>query len=297
MDIQTAYGTMQNCLRPEYDTSGRLLSAMTLTASVLQIHGQRCIPQYHFDDFRRKYIPSVTFYPNGVLRSISLDQQQIFPSPLGKFPAELLTFYPSGALRRLFPLNGKLSAYWSETDELKRSHALPLTINGKKMDVKITCLHFYATGALRSLTLAPSETLVLQTPVGPIKTRIGFSLYPDGALESLEPAAQTAIAAELGPIPIYDPSAVGIHADCNSLRFTPDGQLQSFRTTAALSLQTPQGLLTAAPATAANPLTDNGKITLPSEILFTPASLIIKQRQQELHLSPNTKIKAKTASA
>ena len=41
--------------------------------------------------------------------------------------AELVTFHADGSLRRVFPLNGKLSGYWTEADEGALAKAMELS--------------------------------------------------------------------------------------------------------------------------------------------------------------------------
>ena len=43
--------------------------------------------------------------------------------------AEQVSFYESGALKRIFPLNGTLSGYWTQEDEAKLATPLTLVFN------------------------------------------------------------------------------------------------------------------------------------------------------------------------
>jgi hypothetical protein len=74
-------------------------------------HARRqLIPFYGEDSLRRKYKASVTFYGNRALKAVSLDAQQEVLTPIGEMPAELVTFYDTGELKRVFPLDGKSAA-------------------------------------------------------------------------------------------------------------------------------------------------------------------------------------------
>jgi hypothetical protein len=46
-----------------------------------------------------------------------------------------------------------------------------------KFSAKTISLHFYRSGALKSLTLWPGQRITIETPVGPVRTRTGFSLH------------------------------------------------------------------------------------------------------------------------
>ena len=68
----------------------------------------------------------MVFHESGRLKCLPLETQTIVATPAGDIPAEMLTFHPDGSLSRIFPLNGKLSGYWSQDDEAKL--AAPLTM-------------------------------------------------------------------------------------------------------------------------------------------------------------------------
>ena len=72
------------------------------------------VPRFSRPDARSKELKSLSFYESGALRSISLDQQVDVRTPIGLFPAELVTFYEDGRLDSVFPLNGQLGFGWSE---------------------------------------------------------------------------------------------------------------------------------------------------------------------------------------
>ena len=284
MEIKTRYGTLHDCINIERHADGSLASCMVRKRSTLSVQGKSLIPQYHFDDSRRKYIPSAVFYADGTLHKLALDESQDILTPLGSFPAEYLTFYPDGSLCRLFPLNGKLSGYWSEKDELARAVPFSFSIGEDTFRCKIISLHFYASGSLRSLTLAPGETILLHTPQGSIKTRIGFALYENGSLASLEPAMVQTIDTPIGLLPIFDSLALGIHADTNSLEFNPTGQIKSCKTMASIRVETDQATCTVSPEKIPAPLTDDMLIPIPTKLIFTERMIILLQKSREFHI-------------
>ena len=72
---------------------------------------------------------------------------------------------------------------------------------------------------------------VRATPVGPIEARIGISFTRDGKVRSLEPAKPTAVPTRAGEMTAYDPDAVGINGDVNSLIFDEEGKVSQVITT------------------------------------------------------------------
>lgn len=183
------------------------------------------IPQHTADDLRKRDIIPVEYHANGHPKSLPLETSTIIPTPAGDIPAELVSFHDNGNISRVFPLNGKLSGYWSEADE--RELARPLTLKTPVGIVTATVISvaFYESGMLRSITLWPGETLSIPTPIGYISTRIGFSFAPDGSLHSLEPAKPTPVETRAGEIIAYDPDAVGLNGDSNSLHFNKKGEV------------------------------------------------------------------------
>ena len=101
-----------------------------------------------------------------------------------------------------------------------------------KFRAKVIGIHFYPGGVLKSLTLWPGETIRIRTPIGEMAVRAGFSLYENGCVKSVEPARPTAIDTPLGTITAFDPDIIGMHADQNSVQFSPTGELLSLKSLA-----------------------------------------------------------------
>lgn len=189
------------------------------------------MPQHTTDDLRKKEILPVVLHDNGTPKSVPLENQTIIVTPAGKIPAELITFHENGSVNRVFPLNGKLSGYWSESDEMQLAEPVTLTTPSGEMRTKIISISFYENGALRSMTLCPGETISLSTQTGFFEIRIGISFTPDGAIKSLEPAKPTSVKTPAGEITAYDPDALGVNGDTNSLVFNDAGEVVSLTTT------------------------------------------------------------------
>ena len=185
----------------------------------------RLVPQCSIDDARRMHKPPLTFHPNGRVRSLPLETRQTVTTPVGELSAELVTFHDNGALARVFPLNGKLTGFWTEADETALAEQTTLDTPIGALTAKYLSVAFDPQGRLRSLTLWPGEMLAVPTPVGEVQTRLGLSFHPDGSLRSVEPARPVQTATPVGGVLAYDPDAVGISGDDNSLVFAPSGDV------------------------------------------------------------------------
>lgn len=189
------------------------------------------IPQHTSDDLRKRDIIPVTYHENGQLKSVPLETQTTIATTVGEIPAELVSFHENGELNRIFPLNGKLSGYWGEADEMALAKPVTVTTPVGDITARFISLAFYDTGALRSVTIFPGDTVKIDTPLGFFETRIGISFTPEGILESLEPAKPTPIKTPLGEVMVFDPDAVGVNGDANSLTFDAEGTVTGFITT------------------------------------------------------------------
>jgi hypothetical protein len=201
------------------------------------------VPIYEEDEReRRKFTKSLTFSENGYLESISLQEPTEVLTKLGSISAEHLTFYEGGNIKRIFPLDGKITAYWSEEDEYNLAQEIELKGSFGTIKKKFLGLYFYEDGAIKSLTLWMRDSVLVQTSVGPIETRIGLSFYENGEINSLEPKKPTLVDTPIGKITAFNQSANGIHRDSNSLCFYQDGKIKSLLTsTDRITLTDKQG--------------------------------------------------------
>ncbi len=225
------YNTKYGMLNPmgEYvlHKNGRIKDSVLLDKVELKTPYGTLIPQYEYADHRRKYIYSVSFYENGTLRRISLNNKTEIITPIGSMTAELITFYESGKIKRLFPLNGHISAYWEENDEYQLAKEEVFEFSFGKFKTKIIAISFYENGAVKDLTLWPKEVVKIQTSLGEMGVRIGIALYPDGSIKSVEPAYSKVIKTPIGTIKAFDSNATGISGDNNSLVFSKEGTIHS----------------------------------------------------------------------
>lgn len=190
----------------------------------------RLVPQHTIDDSRRMHQPPLTFHANGQVRSLPLETRTVVETPVGSLPAELVTFHDNGVVARVFPLNGKLSGYWTEADEARMAEVLRLETPIGPLAAKFVAVAFSPEGWLRSLTLWPGEEITVKTPVGKVPVRLGLSFHENGALRSVEPARPLETPTALGPVWAFDPDAVGISGDDNSLVFSPSGEVSRVAT-------------------------------------------------------------------
>jgi hypothetical protein len=149
---------------------------------------------------------------------------------MGTLSAERLSFYENGHIQRLFPLNGKISGYWTEADEYALAKPISFQLGVGDFAAKIISLCFYESGTLKSLTMWPQEAIEIKSPDGLVKVRFGFSLYESGTLKSFEPDFPEPLHTPAGIVLAFDINAHGINCDENSVNYTPNGKLRSLIT-------------------------------------------------------------------
>lgn len=227
---KTRYGTLKGVVQPAFYEDGTMKWCTLVVPNTIQTRYGALVPQYEDDGLRRKFNRSLTFHPNGMLRSISLQEQTAFETPQGSMPAEQVTFYEDGAIHRFFPLNGKLSGFWSEKSEYEMEPVLHVEAGALKVDSKLVGITFYPGGKVYSLTLFPRDALTVALPFGGAAVRMGISFYEDGSVKSLEPRKPIPVPTPVGELVAFNPDAYGITGDVNSLRFAPDGSVSALVT-------------------------------------------------------------------
>lgn len=228
--INTNYGTLNDVGNVTLHSNGMVKDCVINEKVELDTPYGVLIPQYEFTSHRNKTGYSASFYENGVLRKISLSDITEIITPIGAMPAELIMFYESGKIKRVFPLNGRLSAYWEENDEYQLAKESSFTLPFGEFKAKIIAVSFYESGEVKDFTFWPKEVIKINTPIGETAVRIGISLYSDGSIKSIEPAYQKMIETPIGALKAYDMNANGISGDSNSLNFTQEGSLKSLIT-------------------------------------------------------------------
>jgi hypothetical protein len=267
--IQLASGVLAGVESYSCYPGGELLGVKLAEKNMLVTHAGELVPAYT-ETHRRKNKYSVEFYQCAMIKKIALDEMQEVQTPLGKLPAELVMFFETGELKRVFPLDGKISGMWSEQEE--KSLAIPLSFElpFTAFTAIIGGIAFYQSGVIRSITLFPGEIVPVTTKYGEIQARNGFSLYESGKLESLEPSAPVVIQTPIGKITAFDPNALGVNADINSLMFDEDSKIISLTTvqTRVSARTADERLLLFAPREVVNPLDGESMITEGLKISF-----------------------------
>lgn len=226
----TKYGELKEISQYSTYTDNQLRDCVINKRSELITPLGILVPQYEHTGIRRKHTYSVSFFPGGTISRIALQEQTTVETPIGKLPAELITFYENGSIKKLFPLNGHISGYWSEDDEYNLAEEFFFDFPFGSIKTRIIGICFYENGAVRSLTLWPNEVITINTPIGEQRVRIGFSLYHDGSLQSFEPARPINVMTPIGLINCFDANASGISGDKNSLNFYEDGNIKALIT-------------------------------------------------------------------
>jgi hypothetical protein len=249
--------------------SGELEGIRLAEKNMLITHAGELVPAYT-ENHRRKDKYSVEFYKSGMVKAVALDEQQEIQTPIGEFLAETVIFFETGELRRFLPLDGKISGLWTEEEE--RTLGIPFSFEFPfaTFTALINSVSLYKSGDIRSITLFPGERINLQAAQGEVVVRHGFALYENGALESLEPAQPYALQTPIGTLTAFDPDAIGVNADENSLVFDKLGRVTALSTVQdSIAVQTPEGrLVTFSPREVVNPLDNESLVTEALRILF-----------------------------
>lgn len=223
--ITTSFGPIEALPGVELFPDGSVRSCRAARACPLDTPIGTLVPQFNANTLRKRQLPAILFHPNGMIRNLPLEEQVMVPTPLGPIPAELVTFHDSGELKRVFPLNGALNGYWTQEDELRLAAPMDLETPAGPVRAKFLSLYFGPRGSLRSLTLWPGQTIDVPSPLGSVTARIGVSFFDSGAIRSLEPATPWAVPTPVGEVLAWNPDAIGISGDANSLLFRENGGL------------------------------------------------------------------------
>lgn len=280
--LDTRYGKIPVTGFVEYFEDGTVMSCAPEGEVVFNTPYGPLTAQHSTDDLRRRTVQCLSFHPTGMLRALPLETPTVIQTPAGPILAELLTFHPDGSLSRVFPLNGKLSGYWTQEDEGRLAEPISLATPLGQISGRFIGVRFNPQGALLSLTLWPGETMDVATPVGPITARVGVSFRPDGSLRSLEPARPQGVPTPVGSIQAYDLDAVGISGDVNSLAFGPGGEVERISTTLTRVVATgPENVqLAFAPESRESLCGDSEREPVPMRLIFGAGVVRIRTRPE-----------------
>ena len=224
-ELVTKYGSLKGYVSEVYYSYHQLKELMLTQRNMLTTPYGILVPKYQMTNQRDKFRNSLSFYPNGNLKSIYLEERISVESSVGKVKAEFLTFYEDGGIHRIFPKYGQISGYWSEENEYEQETEYRLELSPCTITNKITSFTFYPQQELEAVTILSTETLFIDTPIGRIQGRHGCALYRNGKIKSMEPASPTKISTVFGLATVYDTQALAMNAEKNSLEFDEEGAL------------------------------------------------------------------------
>ncbi|WP_245619994.1 hypothetical protein [Desulfobacter vibrioformis] len=222
------------------------------------------------DDHGRRMLKPVYFYDNGNIKNAPLQNAADIETKYGKISAEFVMFYNDELLKKIFPLNGKLSGYWGEKDEYTLSRAIELKLPCGTICAKIINIGFYKNGNIKSITFWPKETVEAKTPIGIMRIKVGISFYEDGSVKSVEPARPYTVETKIGNISAYDNDPEGIMGDINSLQFDSQGDVTALSTinNVIIVKTAAGGEVRYAPSQKASLCSEQVEITVPLQIEF-----------------------------
>jgi hypothetical protein len=284
--FNTIYGELQGVEFRTLFSNGKTDGCLVRQENILKTPYGELIPQYEAEDMGRRHLKPFYFYKNGSIKSVPLQTQTLIRTPVGVIPAELVTFHESGSIKRIFPLDGKLSGFWTAKNEFARAEMITIDSPLGSLSAKFIGLQFFESGALKSLTLWPGESLAIDTPVGSIRIRTGIAFYENGAVRSLEPAGIVRVETPAGTMTAYDNDPQGIHGDLNSLEFSPEGGIMALKTvteeiTVIDQLGNPHFF---APWLKDNPCGSERKVVVPLKVRFSKGRIIFDDRQESFSM-------------
>ena len=269
--LKTKYGETNGYQNLEKYASGNPASLIFTERFEIKTPVGVIVPQYSVDDHGRRVLKPVNFYDNGNIKKAPLQEAATIETKYGKISAELVMFYNNELLKKLFPLNGKLSGYWGEKDEYTLAKELELKLPCGTVKAKIINIVFYENGNIKSITFWPQETVEAKTPIGTMRIRVGISFYEDGSIKSAEPAEPYTVETKIGKISAFDNDPEGIMGDINSLQFNNQGEVTALSTTqnAIILRNEAGGEVRYTPYQKESLCSENVAVTIPLQIEFT----------------------------
>lgn len=229
-DILTRYGTISGAIcHRKYDNGLpreiRLVRENRLLTAVGEI-----IPYYRCESIVHNGDSDIMFYPDGSIKYVHLKETVPLETPIGVIPCNSLMFYENSSLKH---------AFIRDTLEWEALHAgtldeypdeVSISLDNYDLSGMISGISFYPSGAVNMITIAPSESIVFNTPAGMLRVRNSIHFYENGAIKSLEPAHPVAVDTPIGFFKAYNPLANNGDVINSSLRFTENGHIRSLVT-------------------------------------------------------------------
>ena len=228
--VKTRYGILKNAMLAGSYKSGEPEEYKLEEENILKVGEYTFIPLYGSGELRRKEFPQIKFYKNGNLKSLALMEPTKISTDMGEYEAEKISFYEEGEIKRVFPLDGRMSGYWTEEDEEKLAKIQEFKLPFGDFKAKVMTLNFYKNKKLKSVTFWPKERVEVKVVNTKIKVKVGISFYESGLISTCEPSMPTIIKTPIGDIEAFDKNVIGIHGDDNSLKLYEDGNIKSMIT-------------------------------------------------------------------
>lgn len=228
--VETRYGGLMGEFACTYFEDGTLKNCKLTEKNLIHTKIGDLIPKYQITESRTRDRDAVSFYENQLLKSIYLEEPTEVITPAGSISCEFITFYKSGRIHRVFPTYGKVSGTWSEEDEILLTPRIEMNIGNIYINNKLSCICFYESGSVKSISLYPGEIVRVKLQENIIDVRVGISFYENGLLKSIEPAEPVLVMTPIGKVFAYDNAPVGIHGDRNSLILDEMGNIYKVTT-------------------------------------------------------------------
>lgn len=225
-----SYGVLNNAFISERYSSGEIEGFKVDEESKIYINNYVLIPSYTIGDSRKRESSSITLYKTGEIKSIYLEKSTAIDVGGYSFNVEKIIFYKSGKVKKIFPLDGKITAYWTEDDEYNTAEVYNFNVNHINYSGKLISMKFYEDEKIKSITMWPKDRISIEHNNLLIENRIGLSFYPNGNLMTCEPSKPIYISTPIGKIKSYDINSIGIHGEDNSLKFNEDGTIKALKT-------------------------------------------------------------------
>jgi hypothetical protein len=207
--------------------SGKISTVMPKEKVELETSAGTLVPRYQLDEMSRKKESPVKFYKTGELKSVPLEELTEISTSMGKVKGELVTFYKSGALWRVFPLDGQITGYWTEEEEYELAEKIEIPTPHGSISVKPIYIQFYETGELESILFWPKEEIEIDTAIGKVNVRKGICFHKNGDIKGFEPVKELPYETPIGTVKVYDPDPNGLYAEDHSLTFSENGAVTS----------------------------------------------------------------------
>jgi len=228
--VNSIYGDLNNEIACSFFEDGSIKSCKFEEENIIKTPVGKLIPKHRLSETRTRDKDSVEFYPNGLMKSIYLENLTNIITPIGIISCEFITFYENGAIHRIFPIYGKVSGVWTEEEEIKLAPIIKVDCGAVAIYNKLSCICFYEKGTIKSITLYTGEKVMVKVNGGEIEARFGIAFYENGSIKSIEPATPTLVNTPIGMIIAYDNDPVGVHGDTNSLEFDESGEVTKVTT-------------------------------------------------------------------